>query len=84
MSVQPIKEAVKIRRTNKELNDVPEPKYYCSSCLKLKDEMTCDCFKRRVEPNYNRCFFHSFYTPQPISFAVVSNLEELMQLEEVA
>lgn len=81
MNVQPIKEIVIIRRNNKEASDVPEPKYHCASCLKLKGT-TCDCFKRRVEPNYNRCFFHSNYSPVVASFKAPTNLEEIIKEEE--
>ena len=82
MNVQPIKEVTRTRRTYKEVHEIPQPKHYCSTCTKLKSDNTCDCFKRRVEPNYNRCFFHSYYSPVAVSFKAPANLEEIIQEEE--
>lgn len=82
MNVQPIKDVVVIRRTNKEISEVPEPKWHCASCLKLKEDNKCDCFNRRVEPNFNRCFYHSHYSPVVASFKAPTNLEEIVKQEE--
>lgn len=64
-----------------EQKEQPIPKYHCRTCQKFSN-MRCDCFQRRVEPDYNRCFNHSWYRPAIINFKVASNLEEIMKREE--
>lgn len=80
MKCQPIKE-VTLFKGHKKNTDVPEPKYYCESCYKLRG-CTCDTFHRHVEPTYNRCFYHSHYTPVIASFQVVANLDQIVAEEE--
>lgn len=82
MNVQPIKKVARIRKTYKEAHEIPQPKHYCSTCAKLKSDKTCILFERRVEPDYNRCFFHSYYSPIEASFKVSANLEEIIKEEE--
>jgi hypothetical protein len=45
---------------------VPTPKHYCATCARLNNDLVCDCFQRRVEPNHNRCFNHSSYVSPSI------------------
>lgn len=60
----------------------PQPKYYCATCLKLKNDNLCDCFQRRVEPDYNRCFNHSNYKPVLTVFKAADNIEEIAPANE--
>lgn len=67
---------------------VPEPKHFCSTCTRLQNNTTCDCFQRRVEPDYNRCFNHSSYISPSIkaSFKPLpkEEMDEIVKLNEVA
>lgn len=38
------------------------PKFYCETCLKFQDN-NCALLKRHVLGDYNRCFYHSNYSP---------------------
>ena len=40
------------------------PEHHCSSCERNIDKH-CDFFNRYVEENYNRCWNHTEYRPQP-------------------
>lgn len=60
----------------------PQPQYYCSSCLKLKDGSFCSCFQRRVEADYNRCYNHSNYDPIVTPFRVPANIDEIVRENE--
>ena len=60
----------------------PQPKYFCVTCTKLKNGNYCDCFQRHVEPNYNRCFYHSNYKPKIVKFKTSENLESIIKEEE--
>lgn len=68
---------------SKKQEQQPEPKYFCSSCTKCTNSV-CSTFKRRVEPDYNRCFNHSNYNPIKAVFKAPANLLEIMKMEEKA
>lgn len=71
-----------VSKGNKQTRPEPKlPKYHCSSCTKCKNKY-CDCFQRRIEPDYNMCFYHSTYNPIIVVFKPPSNLKEIMQREE--
>ena len=59
----------------------PTPKYFCATCVKLKDGCFCDCFQRPVDAEHNRCFNHSNYSPRKIVFKAPDNLIEIMERE---
>lgn len=80
MAIETVKQTSLIKRRY-EQKEQPIPKYHCRTCQRFTN-MRCDCFQRRVEPEYNRCFNHSWYKPAIINFKVVSNLEEIMEKEE--
>lgn len=64
-----------------------QPKYYCATCLKLKDGNYCDCFQRPVDKNYHRCFNHSNYNPINAVFKAPDNIEEIAlenEMKEIA
>lgn len=61
----------------------PQPKYFCATCAKLKNGNFCDCFQRRVEPDYNRCFNHSNYNPVLAVFKAPENIEEIAIANEI-
>lgn len=87
MKLQPIKPKVIIetKKTTQEKVEMPVPKHYCNSCTRLGDDLICDCFNRRVEPDYNRCFNHSNYTPSFKALKYVSPpMEVFKEWEEEA
>ncbi|MCM1074032.1 MAG: hypothetical protein NC334_09520 [Bacteroides sp.] len=47
---------------------VKPPKHYCKTCGHKDESNVCDCFERHVEPDYNRCFYHTHYVPIPAEF----------------
>jgi hypothetical protein len=53
----------------------PIPKYYCETCDKCKDNR-CDTFNRYVDPEYNKCFYHTYYKPIPVVFKPSIDLKE--------
>lgn len=57
------------------------PKYHCSSCTKCIKSY-CQYFNRHVIPSFNKCFFHSQYTPITGLFKVTDNLEEIIEKEQ--
>lgn len=59
----------------------PMPEHKCADCTKSKNEK-CLCFNRPIDLDYNKCFFHSFYTPYVINFEPPENLEQIMAKEE--
>ena len=59
----------------------PMPEHKCADCTKSKNEK-CLCFNRPIDLDYNKCFFHSFYTPCVINFEPPDNLEQIMAEEE--
>lgn len=59
----------------------PMPEHKCADCTKSKNEK-CLCFNRPIDLDYNKCFFHSFYTPCVINFEPPENLEQIMEQEE--
>lgn len=61
----------------------PQPKYFCATCAKLKNGNFCDCFQRRVEADYNRCFNHSNYNPVLAIFKAPENIEEIAIANEI-
>lgn len=61
----------------------PQPKYFCATCAKLKNGNFCDCFQRRVEADYNRCFNHSNYNPVLAVFKAPENIEEIAIANEI-
>ena len=61
----------------------PQPKYFCATCAKLKNGNFCDCFQRRVEADYNRCFNHSNYNPVLAVFKALENIEEIAIANEI-
>lgn len=61
---------------------LPQPKYYCATCAKLKNGNFCDCFQRPVEADYNRCYNHSNYKPILAIFKAPENIEEIAQANE--
>lgn len=61
----------------------PQPKYFCATCTKLKEGSFCDCFQRRVEADYNRCFNHSNYNPVLAVFKAPENIEEIAIANEI-
>lgn len=65
---------------SKEL-DVKPPKFHCSSCTK-RTENRCTFFNRHIEPDFNKCFYHSNYSPVLASFKPQENLEELVEKEQ--
>ena len=74
---------MRIWRTNQELNEIPIPKYLCMTCTKCVDTR-CKVFNRYVEKTYNRCFYHSNYSPIIAEFKPPENLKEIIELEEQA
>lgn len=70
-----------VRRTQKEINEIPIPKYLCNTCNKCIQNR-CQVFKRYVEPSYNKCFYHSNYSPIIAEFKPPVNLKEIMEQEE--
>ena len=65
----------------------PTPAYYCRDCARLSSDCTCAFFQRRVEPNFNRCFYHSFYSPVSATFRAPDNLEQIIlenEMKEIA
>jgi hypothetical protein len=60
----------------------PTPKYYCSTCIKLKDGYFCDCFIRPVDAAHNRCFNHSNYSQRFIVFKAPENLDTMVEEQE--
>jgi hypothetical protein len=60
----------------------PTPKYYCSTCIKLKDGCFCDCFIRPVDAEHNKCFNHSNYSQRLIIFKAPDNLDAIIEAEE--
>lgn len=83
MSITPI--SVTQPKVRKEYHagekDVKTPNFYCRSCENNCDKH-CSFYDRPVDPNYNRCFNHTFYHPIAIRFKAPSNLEEIVQKEE--
>lgn len=74
---------------------LPKPKYYCKnckSCTRTGGEIVeglltavsyrCSFFDRRVNPNYNKCFSHSNYSPVHTKYKEPENLVELVLEEE--
>ena len=57
------------------------PQFKCRSCNNC-DGNRCSFFNRKVEPNFNKCFNHTFYNPEAIKFVPTSNFEELVREEE--
>ena len=82
MKVQPVKDsAAPLFKRCKSSKEVLGAKYFCNCCTKKTDDSRCLCFGRRIEPDYNRCYFHSNYTPIVAQFKVQDNLEQTMRLE---
>ena len=65
---------------SKEL-DVKPPKFHCNSCTK-RVENRCTFFNRHIEPDLNKCYYHSNYSPVLASFKVQENLDELVEKEQ--
>ena len=61
--------------------EVTQPKYYCSTCTKCSIGNNCEVYQRRVEPNYNKCFYHSTYQPVVVIFKPLKNLETMIEEE---
>lgn len=57
--------------------EIKEPKYFCGSCEKCINNR-CMVFQRHVIPDYNRCFYHSNYSPHVVLFKPITNLEEIV------
>jgi len=79
MSIQALKEEK--RNYHKGEEDIKTPDFYCASCAKRYGKQ-CTFYKRHIEPDYNRCFNHSYYSPDTASFVVLNNIEEIIKLEE--
>lgn len=81
MEIQSVSTPLFKKRTRKEIQEVIPPKYHCSSCTHLQSLNICDCFQRHVDPNYNRCYFHSNYVSHPVRYRTPANLEQIIQEE---
>lgn len=64
-----------------EEKDVKPPKYHCSTCTKCNKNW-CSFFNRHIEKDFNRCFYHSNYSPILASFKPQENLELLVEKEQ--
>ena len=58
--------------------EVAKPKFVCATCVKLSADNGCPVFQRPVEPDYNRCFYHSSYQPVVVIFRPVKNLDTMV------
>ena len=65
----------------KDKLDKDIPKYTCKSCTKCSNKW-CSFFNRRVEPNFNKCFNHTFYYTVTTKYKSPNNLEEIVKEEE--
>lgn len=61
--------------------EIQVPKYFCMSCKKRLNNR-CSFFNRPVIKDYNRCFYHTNYSPVSAAFRIPDNLEEIMREEE--
>lgn len=61
--------------------DIKTPKYFCKTCTKCVNSR-CSVFDRHIEPDYNRCFNHSNYSPNIVPFKAPSNIEEIAKDNE--
>ncbi len=68
---------------SRKKEEQPTPKYYCESCDKCKDNR-CETFNRYVEPEYNRCFYHTYYKPIPVKFRPAADCYEIKQSAIIA
>ena len=60
---------------------IKPPEHYCEDCTK-RCLNRCTFFQRPVVKDWNRCFYHSYYSPVAASFRCPDNLEEIMKAEE--
>lgn len=73
----------------------PIPKHYCITCQKccctggniiqgMLSVICCHCsfFNRRVEPDYNKCFYHSQYSPIHSVYKEPENIVEIALANE--
>lgn len=60
----------------------PIPKFPCMTCAKLNSDGKCDCFKRPVDAEKNKCFNHSSYNPIKAEFKAPNNIEEIAKENE--
>lgn len=58
------------------------PTKFCSTCSHCTGDCYCTTHNRRIEKNYNRCFFHSNYQPQQQTFKVNPVLDEIIKQEQ--
>lgn len=65
----------------REEKEVKIPKWLCNSCTKCVASH-CSFFNRHVDVTYNKCFYHSSYSPLSVSFRIPENLEEIIEREE--
>lgn len=77
MTVPQRRDRVISSMTFREINATPQPKYYCESCTKMTAGCVCQCFNRRVEPKFNRCFFHTSYSPVAQTYRSPENIQEI-------
>lgn len=57
------------------------PTNLCQTCNHCTSKY-CMVHKRHIEPDYNRCFFHSTYQPNITTFKVNPKLENIMKQEQ--
>lgn len=76
------KKVITIKKYNKEIElKFPAPKYFCNSCDRCYNKR-CSFFDRPIIPDYNRCYYHSKYSPVAIKFKAPDNLEQIIKEEE--
>jgi hypothetical protein len=60
------------------------PKFTCRGCTnKEQGKNYCNCFSRPINPNYNRCFYHSNYESRVQTYQTPRNLEEIVKRNEL-
>lgn len=57
------------------------PEFYCMSCNNKQADNYCNCFKRHIDPQYNKCFNHSNYISVPTTFKPNPELDEIVRQE---
>lgn len=63
--------------------EVKPPLYYCKSCTHCSHNY-CSVFKRPIVNDYNKCFYHSNYSPISAVLQVSENIDEIIVQEQAA
>lgn len=59
--------------------DTETPKHTCRSCTKRCNNQ-CNVFKRHIELDYNKCFYHTLHEPTFFEFTENTSTEPEIQV----